>query len=146
LTSTPVNAPADCRCKIRRAKIKNKTINGIFYYFHVKGDRNPKQGRAQSGSIRHHNFENFVAARFRRQAKTRTKHERKIGKTMYMGGVLPERCVLAEIEKFTFSINSNFDHTFVAVTLLAQTGNGGVTSSQITTLSAVTARTFSART
>jgi len=113
LTSTPENAPADCRCQIRRAKITNKTINGTFYYFHVKGDRNPKRSRAQSGTVRHLNFENFVTGRIRWQAKTGTKHENKMRKTIYMSGTLPERRVLAEIEKFTFCIIQISSDNFV---------------------------------
>ncbi len=41
---------------------------------------------------------------------------------MYMGGVLPEHRLLAEIEKFTFSINSNFCCSFGFVAVLAQSG------------------------
>ena len=38
-----LNAPADCRCKIRRVKITNMTINCIFSFLHVKGEQKSSQ-------------------------------------------------------------------------------------------------------
>ena len=80
LSSVPVNAHANCRCKIRRVDIKNMTINYIFCYFHVKGDWSPKRNRSRSGSLPHFNFEDIVAATFRWHWKQWTKHEGKIEK------------------------------------------------------------------
>jgi hypothetical protein len=67
----------------------------------------PKWNRATPQFRKFCHWKNSLAS------KNRNKHENKMRKTIYMSGTLPERRVLAEIEKFTFSIIQISSDNFV---------------------------------